>query len=501
MKSLWKYILIIGLIPLLGCGRKISNEKEIIPKIEEKEKPEIKFNQKEDRTIIFEGTVIASDRGFYQNTIFSSCVVEVNRVFKGNLDERVIEVFVMGGELGDMWVSLSHGQISLPPKNSTAIFKVKDHEKENYRKELIGLTPFKLYSGAGEIRTIFPESYCGYDMVNIEKEVYQKLESESGRKRENIFLPATFDEVAIKYSTRSRLLLPNRKKGLVYKLTPVQETKKGDYIGFHVHMASTNSVSYFNNGELIVEYNTETFGDSIVSKEKLVYEIPRNYQIGNSSRHNAVPEHFEVTLRDIASNRFKIEWNNTGGIDSCLQLLPKEKGIYSATLYFSPIIEEEPINLKLIGVDTANLQYDYERGEILPFEYTATDEIQYYQAKDLIPATITDIYPNKTFHPSDTVQLRGKNFMRISEVSIYAKAKSGHYRYRRVPSSHILSRTDTLIEMVIPELALRNSGSDLSEEWYPTSGKIKITKGYGQFEVMTWSKENIKIKNTAPNKG
>ena len=496
MKSSWKYILLTGLVTILSCGRIITKERIIIPKIEEKEKSEIELVTNNDREIIFEGTVITSKRVFYKNIIYTSCVVEVNRIFKGEIDERVIEIFVMGGSIGDMSVSLSHGQILLPPKNSTAIFRVK----ENFTKELIELTPFKLYSGTDRVIPIFSKSYNSYSRINIEKEVYQKLETEAGRKRENIFLPQTFDEVAIKYSIKNRLLLPNRKRGIVYKLTPVQETEKKNYIGFNVQISSTNSVSYFDNGELIIEYNEKAFGDSIVSNGKLIYEIPRNYQIGNTARYSAIPEHFEVTLNDITSNRFKIKWKNKEGTDNYLQLLPQKGGIHSATLYFSPIIEEEQINLKLIGVDTSNLQYDYELKEVVPFEYTATDEILYYQAKDLLPATITEIYPNKIFQPGDTVQLRGKNFMQYSEIAFYTKAKSGHYRYRKAPTNYILSKTDTLIQMIIPHLALRNGSSDLSEEWYPTSGKIKITKGYGQFKVMTWSKENIKIKNTAPNK-
>lgn len=491
MKSSWKYFLIISLISFLSFERESTKEKVTLPVVIKEGKSEIKYTPKNDDEIIFEGTVIATDRKFYQNTIYLSCVVEVNSVFKGSIDERVIEVFVLG-------MDISHGQIGLPPKNSTAIFKIKDHEKGNYGKELIELTPFKLYAGVGQIQTLFPKSIYDYKTVHIEKDVYQKLESESGRKRENIFLPATIDEVAIEYSKRNKLLLPNRKKGMVYKLSPVQASKRENYIGFHVHMASTNSVAYFDSGELIIEYNVKAFGDSIISKNRLVYDIPRNHRIGSASRDNAVPEQFDVSLKDIASDRFKIEWKNRGGMDSCLQLFPAEKGIHSATLYFRPIVEDEPINVKLTGIDTANLQYDYERDEILPFEYTATDEIQYYQAKDLLPAIITDIYPSKVLQVGDTVALSGKNFRRNSEVLIYAKGKRGHYRRRRVPSNYVLTRSDTLIEMIIPGLALSNKASDLSEEWYPTSGKIKISKGYGQFRVMTWSNEEIRIKNTEP---
>lgn len=497
MEAVSKYIFWIGIIFIFSCGRKIIDKSN--PNFKNRISVELSDTKKEDKEIVIEGTVISSNRGFFQNTIFSSCVVEINTIFKGEIEEKVIEIFVMGGSLGEISVSMSHGQIILPQLNTTAIFRIKELEENNPQKELMTLTPYKLFYGIAEVKMLFPlNSYN--NQGNIEKEIYQKLEIEFNRKREKILPPKTVDEIAIKYSAENRQLLPNRKTGIVYKLNPIHETKKVDFLGFNLHISSANSATYLHKGELIIEYDNEAFGDSIVTKGDLIYDIPRNYKINNGSRSNAIPKHFEVKITDIDSNKFKIQWINQNTLDSCIQLLPQNKGIYAAQLYFTPKQIDKPAKIKLKSEESKNLMYDYLIDKIIPYEYVVTEEIQYFRIMDLMPSTITDISPNKIFQPTDTVFLIGKNFGQYSKISLYSKGTRGHKRYRKIPESYILNRSDTLVQLIIPPLVLRNKEYDLSDEWVPTSGKIKMTKGYGKFEVNTWSKEQIKIKNTAPNK-
>ncbi len=42
----------------------------------------------DDEEIIIEGTVIAANRGFCDRTILSSCLVEVNAVYKGGIEKK-----------------------------------------------------------------------------------------------------------------------------------------------------------------------------------------------------------------------------------------------------------------------------------------------------------------------------------------------------------------------------------------------------------------------------
>lgn len=406
----------------------------------------------------------------------------------------------MGGSIGEQSVSLSHGQIILPSENVTAIFRIKELEEDNPNKELKHLTPFKLFYGVANVRMLFPiESYRYWDN-HLEKEVYQKLEKEFGRKRKIVLPKKTVDEVAINYSSGNRQLLPNRKTGIIYKLRPINETKKEDFLGFNLHIASSNKDTYLQKGEIIIEYNAAVFRDSIVSRGDLHYDIPRNYKKEYSSRSGAIPQHFEVNIFDVSPNKFKIQWINPNSTDSCLQLLPSKKGIYGMQLYFKPHQLDKPIKIHLKNKGLQNLHYNYQSESMVSYDYVATDYLQYLSAKALMPATITNFNSEKIYQPYDTIQLVGKNFGRYSAVSFSSKGTQGHHRYRKVPESFMLSRSDTLIKMIIPPLTLKKRGFDLSEEWIPSNGKIMVTKGYGEFKVKTWSKQQIKIKNTAPNK-
>jgi len=52
VKVSWKYILITGLIPFLGCGRINSEENIVIPKIESEEKSEINLTSRNNNEIV-----------------------------------------------------------------------------------------------------------------------------------------------------------------------------------------------------------------------------------------------------------------------------------------------------------------------------------------------------------------------------------------------------------------------------------------------------------------
>ncbi len=102
----------------------------------------------------------------------------------------------MGGSLGGTSSIISHGRIVLPPMNTTAIFRIKElKEEDEYRNELLNLTPFKLYYGVSDVQVLFPERPHRLQEHHIEKEIYQQLEKETGRKRMVIMPRLSYDVV------------------------------------------------------------------------------------------------------------------------------------------------------------------------------------------------------------------------------------------------------------------------------------------------------------------
>jgi len=472
METTLKYILFIGLITLTSCVRHVENSDFAIS--DRTNKKHTKTSKVIDN-IVIEGTILASDR-LFSSPIFRSCIVEVNTIFNGTVEENIIEVLVEGGTIGNISMTTAHGIISIPPIGSTAIFTLR---RSNYKKEtrnLQDLTPLKLYY-CKDIEHIPPGGHPRHK--NVEKQIYQKLESEFGKKRRLVIPPATNNKIAIEYSYSNNLPTPNRQRGAVYRLASVIETKKEDYIGFRLLISSTSSIEYLHSGQLIIQYDDEIFGDSIVSKENLVYDIRRNLEKNGYGHSNLVPEHFEVNVIDIDSDKFKIEWSNTSNPDDCMQLFPRKEEIYLADLYFLPKTFEASTGIRLFGYGE---RYDYETNSVIPFDYVATEDI-YCNVSDLMPATI-DIFPDKLFQPFDTVQLIGRH-LKDSKVSIYGNS---------VPDDYIIHNSDTLIQVIIP-LFSRKRVLSSEKKVKNMSGKIMLTKTcYTQFEIKTFSKENIEIR-------
>ncbi len=474
MKTTLKYILFIGWITVINFvgnevkGNNVALENEINQQIESS----LNFS---DNEIVIEGTVITPHRAFHQISIFTSCVVEVNTIFNGEIEEGVIEVFAEGGTIGYTTEIIHHGQVHFPPVGSTAIFRLKKIDNNEERKDLQSSTPLKLYYCV-DIEYIPP----GYNPrpKNVEKQIYQKLESEFGRKRQLVIAPATSNQIAMDYAEASYL----RQRGAIYQLLPITETKKEDHIGFRLLLSSTSSIEYLHSGELIVHYNEEAFGSHIVSEGNLIYKIRRDTREDSYGHSNLVPEHFEVTVSDIHFNKFKIAWRNTSSPDGCMQLFPRKENIYLAELYFLPKAFNKSAKIRLKGYGE---RYDYQMDSIVPFDYVAASPqgCLYSNVEQLMPATITDIFPDKVFEPLDTVQLIGKH-LKNSKVSIYGKP---------IRDGYVIHNSDTLIQMVIPLLLRKNA--NLSDELKMTSGKIALTKTcIDELEVKTFSKENIKIR-------
>lgn len=461
-----------------------------------KQRPTLSNKTVGNQEIVIEGTVISSWRQYFQGSIFTACVVEVNTLFKGELPEQVIEVFVMGGTIGNLSTSVSDGISQLPGVQTTAIFRLKAMPDDSPQKPLQYLTPYKLFTPATDVQPLFPSTYFRFENGNIEKELYHKLEIEAGRKRQLIRAPATFNPVAIAYSMEKNMLLPNRKKGLVFDLASSYRAQSAEQLSLMVLMTSANSIVFLQQGALEITYNPEALGDSVVSKGRLTYEVPRNYNHGNATRSNAIPEYFAASVADSGPNKFVITWTNTAPPDSCYGLRPSAEEKIAAELYFKPLNKEKPLNLQLKGLDTLCLQYDYVTHNMIPFDYVATPKIRPMQAAGFMHPEITAIAPDRMLQTGDTVTITGKNFGMHAVISVYAKASSGHFRYRDVPNSCVLSRSDSTMVFVIPPLALPEKGNDLSQEWFPVTGKIRVSKGYDNFQVSGISAQDLLLAKT-----
>lgn len=446
--------------------------------------------------IVIEGTIISPVRSYsikvdsndYHGSIFSSRLVEVNRVFNGAIKEKIIEVVYGGGTVGNITSHISHGQQSLPHEGTTAIIRLVDQEKRKAGIVLQGLSPYPVHFFSS-VKTVFRQGQnSDHYSQNVEEEIYQALEEEFGQPRTNIQAPATKNAIATNHCVNNLLPAPNRQTGLVYSLSKNWQIENPNLVGFEVKMSSSNSAVYLSEAELIIEYNTKAFGDSIVLNGNLIsLSIPNHFDLA---------DFFDIHVRDIAVNRFKINWTSKPDLEHLMQLLPQS--YRAASIILDPINRKERTGIKLIAEASSNKYFDQESEMISPFEYVATENEGYIfgpKVIDWMPLIISDVSPNQKLQPGSKITIRGENFTDKTKVYLNAQSPSGYYRPKQVASRYIESRSDTCIVLIIPKMLLPDEDLPSIKEWYTNSGKVSLTKGYKSFQQRAYSSTKLEIEN------
>lgn len=449
----------------------------------------------EDDEIVVEGTIISSKE---QKTcsFLGFCTIEVHKIFNGTLNDDTIIIFISDEYLGNYPIGtcLSGRQQYMPMSKVPVLFRIKGLVKNSYCNLHQKLNGRDIYEGTYQYL---------YHELNIEKNIYKELEKKYYTNRKQVLAPATQNEIAIQYSLQNNLELPNRKKGIVYELAPIDDIEASNTIGFYISFLSANDVVSLHKGQIIIQYNEKSLGKYIVKNKRLKFKHS-NISLKKSIRSAHIPTlplSFEVTVKDIAPNKLRIEWQNMATPDSCFQLLPLQRhGYVGVFLYFEPIKLNEPIGLELQADVKQNIYYDHTQARLLPFEYVAVQKIDTYTTKELMPARITDIIPNKNVVAFDTIQLIGSHFLPKVKVALNAKAGM-YYRYQYIADKYIIQISDTMLTFIVPDTILAGITKHAKiETWYPTKGNIQITKGVAPFEINSWSKKGIYINDIPPPK-
>lgn len=428
--------------------------------------------------IIVEATVIAENRWFFDSLAYSSRLLEVNAIFKGEVTEQVIEVVTRGNYVYYEHAVSEH-PYSLPRLYTTAIFKLNEILPDDSAYGLQEAGPFKVYRSLGNPQVLFPKRYREPPETNLERDLYQRLERWHGQKRKIVLKPATRNEVAMNYSMKNGLTVPNRKIGLLYELGSIPARKKGQ-LGFGVYVSSTNTIAYWQQGAIDISYGETIFGDSIVSKGLLDYEIPISYK---------------YDVYDTGRNSFRITWENTNEADSSIQLFPDLRRVRVANLYITPKEVRTGTGLQMRADTTHNLRYDYSTGQTVPFEYVATPTRFWYQVTDYIVPIIDNILPDQELSPLDTFAVSGKHFDRGVDIYLPTMKEERPWGYQKIPRDHIVYKSDTLVRAVIPLNFIVNMGErGATETLTPGTGPIRLVKDYTETGAAAWSEATLKIK-------
>jgi len=349
--------------------------------------------------IVIEGMVIENGRGYYPKSrgIWTSQLVEVTRIFKGEIEQEVIEVIVHGGELGGVALSMSHGQLSLPPKGTSAVFFLRSpwETKDLLDGQMIdSLSPYPVYyEHYYDPLSLYPNSSDYYSFHrNIEKNTYQAIEKAAGQPRKNIRLPAVPDSAFVDWAVKHLRQYPVREIGLEYHLLKKYGAKSPDTTELHLAIRSPVSHSYLTKSKLIIRYSPLAYGDSIVSKGNLRHFVRKRKPEYANFTYGVIlpPEIYIFELKDLSDSTFQIEISRPVGDGDYFQVTPFSRG--NKVLPAMPIVDLKiPILNKEanIGLDfveqkstTDHFHFDFEQVSEIPYKYVwLNDPTDFYDIK------------------------------------------------------------------------------------------------------------------------
>ncbi len=341
--------------------------------------------------IVIEGLVLETDLNYYLKPYSQiSCIVEVNQVFKGEMEHGVIEIFGSG-------IQTSHGGLRLPSKGESAIFYLKSpadqDEGDSTYKIVDSLSAYPLFRvNAYPIEIYQPYSGSRCYHVNIEKHLYQTIEKAAGKKRRLVLLPAEKDSSMATFAAAKRMNFPVRQLGLEYMLFNKYGYRQITFDTLRIDLAirSTSTHSYLTKGVAVVRYSPVAYGDSIVSKKRLRFK-PIQKKTGFSNWYNHylhIPDSYEFEVKDLSDSTFLIRFWRPDGDGDYFQLTPirGERLPATAILEFKlPVLQKEA-NLNLDFVETqmqdGHFHFDFEQNKEVPYQYVwPNDPIDFYDSK------------------------------------------------------------------------------------------------------------------------
>lgn len=330
--------------------------------------------------IVIEGTVLEDAEGYHvKNGIWSGRTVEVNRIFKGEMPSGVVEVVSWGGKLGSDIMTMTHGTLRLPPKGSTAIFFLtteRNEYNEEHLQTIENLSPYPIYQ-ARDFPLELYQPYGGYRSLhkNIEQNTYQCIEKAAGQKRKTLLLPSERDSAFADFAMSKRMVYPQRKLGLEYRLFNKYSSRyrPKEELKLDLGIRSPSSHSYLTRSKVVIRYSPIAYGDSIVSKNRLEMKPIRHGSL--SYRELLTPDNYGFEMMDLSDSTFQIEIFRRKGKGEYFQVTPwRHPGLPALPIVELrlPILNKEA-DLRFYFMENEmqgpHFHYDFEKNEEVPYSF------------------------------------------------------------------------------------------------------------------------------------
>jgi hypothetical protein len=398
---------------------------------------EVPLNQRIDQSrYIFEGKVLESESFFGpgQKMIYTSHLVQVHSVFKGQFPGDKVEIVTAGGQVGNAAVEITHN-IELRPRQH-GIFFANPTSRPSYRQPNSGLS-LRVYAGLqGFIEFHFDginpkatEPFRAYQQP--ETELFPLIEARTGQAR---------------YNWTSALREINDFYVKYYFSYPQLSSSGGNvYLDFEIQAEVSGGSYEYGDAGIYIEYDTALLGSSLAGLGLV------SITAGDVTSSTD----YSFALTDYGTNVLEIDIDaadppiNLGEVDAWAEDVVK---VRVDVTNLNPAIEglfEQSL------MDGESYYFDAGSGTYVQFPFVWAVDTVAYAASGAV--RIDSVYPTiLTAGTFDTLYMEGEGFGNTTGDFFFTDANEGLLTYTEAALADMIW-TDTLIKVhVFSRSALDN---------------------------------------------
>ena len=437
--------------------------------------------------LVVEGTIVGSEVFSISKGIHTKLEIEIHHVFKGEPNTDKIHVIQFGGSLFGKSSSQSHGLSIGSEKNRYFFFLNQRESARELLDECEKVLDTKVYLPSADSWPL-PKRYnpkAEMWKAVLEKprftaeEMFKRFEKITNEKRRKRLTPKTLNKDILK----EKKIIPDRENGVAAFLKIKHGYPKNDSLLLTVSLSGTNDYYYLNQWEMILSYNNDVFGDSLVSNETM--------KIKTESLFPELYTKYNFKIEDKSDNEIKLSWQQR---DSSIH--PIEFSVSGL-----PVIEfkiqikdvEEPMNLKLSFMNKP-IAYKYLENNLFTIPYQYTAPVISNSARDYFKPIIYNFFPTKG-NIGDTITVNGK-YLTNASVYLFGRSYTNRSFYKPLNKKFLIRDSDQVLHFIIPPYMQEKWSDELryydSEAYIPITNTISISS---PLKRNSSSKNKLKITN------
>jgi hypothetical protein len=356
---------------------------------------------------IFEGEVISSQSFMpeEQKIIYTSHVIKISKILKGDFPNDEVEIITVGGSVNGLRLDVTNNLMlhdgwegiffcrntvrpSLNRSNSNVALRVYEGEQ--------GFIRYQNHFGSTTAKTVF------HHYENVETELLSVIEQKT-RKRERVN-PNKREKALLEWISQKSYGNTSRngmKTGIEYEFANPEITGQNDeYFEFDIEVSTFANTFLFGNSEIYLEYDPNVWGLNMVA----------NGKITATKETVILSSDYSLTIGDKTASKLKLAINSINNPNNPFSLTPNQEELCHLKLDISNLLSVSPS----IFFDETAMQGEseyYQNGNFYDFLNVVAADSMIQSWNSFLPPVIDTIYPEIiTAGTFDTLYIEGQNF-------------------------------------------------------------------------------------------